>query len=171
MEIDMGGYTMRPWRAGNEEDLARYANNRNVWINLRDSFPHPYTVEDAIAWVQLQKDKEPAQSFAIATADEVIGGIGIKLQEDVHRGSAEIGYWLGEPFWGRGITTRALRALTGYAFANFDLVRLYATVFEWNPASTRALEKAGFTYEARLRKSVIKDGKVIDEFLYALVRE
>ena len=171
MEIDMGGYIMRPWRAGNEEALARYANNRNVWINLRDSFPHPYTVEDAIAWVQLQKDKEPLQNFAIATADEVIGGIGIKLQEDVHRGSAEIGYWLGEPFWNRGITTRALEALTGYAFANFDLVRLYATVFEWNPASARVLEKAGFTYEARLRKSVIKDGKVIDEFLYALVQE
>lgn len=171
MEIDMGGYMLRSWRAGNEEALARYANNRNVWINLRDSFPHPYTVEDAIAWVQLQKDKEPAQNFAIATADEVIGGIGIKLQEDVHRGSAEIGYWLGELFWNRGITTRALQALTGYAFDNFDLVRLYATVFEWNPASARVLEKAGFTYEARLRKSVIKDGKVIDEFLYALVRD
>ena len=102
MEIDMGGYTMRPWRAGNEEALARYANNRKVWINLRDSFPHPYTVEDAIAWVQLQKDKEPAQNFAIATADEVIGGIGIKMQEDVHRGSAEIGYWLGRTFLGPG---------------------------------------------------------------------
>ena len=171
MEIEIGEYRMRPWRVGDEESLARYANNRNVSINLRDSFPHPYTVEDAAAWVQLQKDRNPVQNFAIATADEAIGGIGIKLQEDVHRGSAEIGYWLGEPFWGRGIATRALRALTEYAFANFGLVRLYATVFEWNPASARVLEKAGFTCEARLRKSVIKNGQVIDEFLYALVRE
>ena len=162
---------MRPWRDGDEESLARYANNRNIWINMRDSFPYPYSVEDAISWVQLQKDRDPVQGFAIAADNEAIGGIGIRLQEDVHRGSAEVGYWLGEPFWGKGIATRALRAMTGYAFENLDLVRLYATVFEWNPASARVLEKAGFTLEARLKKSVIKDGQVIDEFLYALVRK
>ena len=162
---------MRLWRDGDEESLARYANNRNIWINMRDSFPYPYSVEDAISWVQLQKDRDPVQGFAIATDNEAIGGIGIRLQEDVHRGSAEVGYWLGEPFWGKGIATRALRAMTGYAFENLDLVRLYATVFEWNPASARVLEKAGFTLEARLKKSVIKDGQVIDEFLYALVRK
>ena len=145
MEMEIGEYRIRQWRDGDEESLAKYANNRNIWINLKDGFPHPYTVEDGVAWVQLQKDRDPVQGFTIATADEVIGGIGIRLQEDVHRGSAEIGYWLGEPFWGRGIATRALRALTDYAFANFDLVRLYATVFEWNPASARVLEKAGFT--------------------------
>ena len=170
MEIDSGEYRMRPWQGGDEESLAKYANIRNVWINLRDSFPHPHTVEDAISWVQLQKDKQPTQIFAIATADEAIRGIGIKLQGDVHRCAAEIGYFLGEPFWALGIATRALRALTEYAFANFDLVRLYATVFEWNPASARVLEKAGFTFEVRMKKSVIKDGQVIDEFLYALVQ-
>ncbi len=95
-------------------------------------------------------------------------GIGVA---GVNRHSAEIGYWLGEPFWGQGIATKAVRALTEYAFAHLDLVRIYGTVFEWNPASARVLEKAGYTHEGRLRKSITKDGKIIDQLLYAIVRE
>ena len=95
-------------------------------------------------------------------------GIGVA---GVNRRSAEIGYWLGEPFWGQGIATKAVGALTDYAYAHLDLIRLYATVFEWNPASARVLEKAGYAHEGRLRKSVTKDGKIIDQLLYAIVRE
>ena len=110
-------------------------------------------------------------SYAIASNEEAIGGIGLRLQTDVHRRSAELGYWLGEPFWGQGIATKAVGALTEYAFAHLDLIRLYATVFEWNPASARVLEKAGYIYEGGRRKSATKDGKTIDQLLDAIVRE
>ncbi len=89
----------------------------------------------------------------------------------MHRRSAEIGYWLAEPYWGRGIATRALRAFADYAFATFDLVRLYGTPFEWNPASARVLEKAGFAYEGLLRQSITKDGRSVGAWMYGLVRD
>lgn len=171
MEIPAGSWVLRPWRVGDEPALAKYANNRNVWINLKDVFPHPYTMESAVGWVQLQQDRDPPTDFAITNADEAIGAIGLRLQGDVYRRSAEVGYWLGEPFWGQGIATTAVRALAEYAFATFDLVRLQAGVFEWNLASARVLEKCGFTFEGRLRRSVTKDGRTVDELLYALVRE
>ncbi|MDE2838954.1 MAG: GNAT family protein [Chloroflexota bacterium] len=171
MEIPAGDWVLRPWRVGDEPALVKYANNRNIWINVADVFPHPYTMEDAVAWVQLQKDRDPQTEFAIANADEAIGGIGLRPQSDIHRRSAEVGYWLGEPFWGQGITTHALRVITEYAFQAFDLVRVYASVKEWNPASARVLEKCGFTLEGRLRRSFTKDGETGDLFLYALVRE
>ena len=172
MEIDIGGgYRLRPWRAGDEASLAKYANNRKVWRNMRDLFPYPYTVDDARAWLAKREGQQPENVFAIATATEAVGGIGLHPQIDIDRRTAEVGYWLGEPFWGRGIATRAVRALVGYAFANFDLARLQAHVFEWNPASARVLEKAGFTLEARVKKAVTKDGQTIDMFQYALVRD
>ena len=171
MEIPAGDWVLRPWRVGDEPALVKYANNRNIWINVADVFPHPYTMEDAVAWLQLQQDRDPPTEFAIANAEEAIGGIGLRPQGDIHRRSAAVGYWLGEPFWGQGIVTHALHAMTEYAFATFDLVRLYATVKEWNPASARVLEKCGFTLEARMRRSFTKDGKTGDLFLYALVRE
>ena len=171
MEIPAGGWVLRPWREGDEPALAKYANNRNIWINLKDVFPHPYTMEDAAWWVQAQKDREPPTDLAIADADEAIGAIGLRLQGDVYRRTAEVGYWLGEPFWGQGIATHALQAFAEYAFTTFDLVRLQAFVKEWNPASARVLEKCGFALEGRLRKNVTKDGKTVDQLLYALVRE
>ena len=171
MEIRIDPWKLRPWQPGDMDALVKYGNNYTVWRNLRDRFPHPYTTADAEEWVQLSNQCETVTSLAIATSDEAIGGIGLTLQDDVHFRSGEVGYWLGEPFWGRGIATRALRAFSEYAFANFDLVRLYAIVFEWNPASARVLEKAGFTFEARMRNSATKAGSTVDEFLYALVRE
>ena len=171
MEIAIGPWKLRPWHPGDEVALVKYANNYAIWRNLRDTFPHPYTEADAREWVQGPHQREPLTNLAIATGDEAIGSIGLRLQDDVHSRSAEVGYWLGEPFWGQGIATSALQAFSKYAITNFELVRLYAVVFEWNPASARVLEKAGFSFEARMRNSATKDGCTVDEFLYALVKE
>jgi RimJ/RimL family protein N-acetyltransferase len=170
VEIPLSRSTLRGWRHGDEASLVRYANNRNVWLNLRDRFPHPYTAADADAWIGTASVQAPLANFAIVVSGEAIGGIGLELGTDVFRRSAEIGYWLGEPFWGRGIATEAVRAVTQYAFDYFDVRRLEAGVFEWNPASMRVLEKAGYTREGRARLSVIKDGRRGDRLLYGLVR-
>ena len=166
-----GEWQIRSFRPEDAAAIAKYANNRAVSRNLRDRFPHPYSLRHAEVWIDLASAQMPETNFAIASTTEAIGGIGLELGRDVHRRSANVGYWLGEPFWGRGIATEALRALTEYAFATFDLARLDAHVYEWNPASARVLEKAGYEYEGRLRKSVTKDGQTIDQWLYAMVRE
>jgi len=171
VNLQLGNCSIRSYRKNDLESLVRHANDREIWINLRDRFPYPYTRDDARAWLQFAARMRPETNFAITVADEAVGGIGIELQQDVARRSAEIGYWLGQEFWGQGIATAALRAMTDWAFANFDLCRLYAAVFAWNPASARVLEKAGYTLEGRLRKSVYKDGKMTDQLLYALVVE
>jgi RimJ/RimL family protein N-acetyltransferase len=148
-----------------------HANNRAVWRNMRDRFPHPYTLEDAYRWIELNNTVFPETNFAIAVEDTAVGGIGIVRGDDVYRRSAEIGYWLGEEFWGRGIAPVAVRAVTDWAFATFELARIHAGVFAWNPASMRVLEKAGYTMEGCLRRSVFKDGALTDQVLYAIVRE
>jgi ribosomal-protein-alanine N-acetyltransferase len=170
MELKFEKFTIRNWQTGDESSLVHHANNRKIWRNVRDRFPHPYTLEDAIWWIGFANAENPTVNFAIEIEGVAVGGIGLILRDDVYRLSAEIGYWLGEEFWGRGIVSEALRALTEYAFANFELYRIYAEVFEWNPASMRVLEKAGYQYEGRLRKSVIKDGQIIDACIYATVR-
>ena len=171
MEIRLSRCRLRPFREGDQACLVQYADNRRIWINLRDRFPHPYTCEDADAWIRQFAGESPPTQCAIDLEGDVVGGIGITLQEDVHRRSGEIGYWLGEPFWGQGIMSEVVPAFTAYAFATFDLCRIYAAVFEWNLASARILEKAGYTLEGRLRKSVTKDGRRIDQLLYACIRE
>lgn len=170
MKMKLSKSTLRPWEPGDEESLVRHANSRLIWRNLRDSFPHPYTLADAKHWIQIANPKAPVNNFAIVVDGAAAGGIGLALKDDVFRRSAEIGYWLGEEFWGRGIVTEAVRAVTDYAFANFDLCRVYAGVFEWNRASMRVLEKAGYEFESRMRKSVTKDGETIDELIYAMIR-
>ncbi len=170
VEFDLGVCRIRSWRSEDVPALVRYANNRKIWLNLRDRFPHPYTAADAERWIRFAVQAEPETHFAIAVGEDAVGGIGLDLKRDVYRRSAEIGYWLGEPFWGRGITTAAVRAITEYAFVQFDVCRVYASIFEWNPASMRVLEKAGYVCEGRLRKSVTKDSHTIDELIYAVVR-
>jgi [ribosomal protein S5]-alanine N-acetyltransferase len=170
MELKLSKSTLRPWKPGDEESLVRHANNRKIWRNLRDAFPHPYTLADAKQWIEIAGPTTPATNLAIVVEGAAAGGIGLVLKDDVFHRSAEIGYWLGEEFWGRGIVTEAVRAVTDYAFATFDLCRVYAGVFEWNPASMRVLEKAGYEFECRMRKSVTKDGEIIDELIYAIVR-
>lgn len=171
VRLDAGLCVIRPWRAEDKSALVRHANNRKVWRNLRDRFPHPYAEADADAWLSRACAEAPATNFAIEVNREAAGGVGLVLGTDVARRSAEIGFWLGEPFWGRGIATAAVAAVTALAFERFDLCRLFAGVFEWNPASMRVLEKAGYTREGVLRRAVFKDGRQIDQVLYAIVRE
>jgi ribosomal-protein-alanine N-acetyltransferase len=171
IDLKVAGGCVRPFRRGDEPSLARYADNRKVWINLRDRFPHPYTLRDAEERIDWLLAQDPLTHFAIAVGDEVIGGIGFDLKEDIERRSAEIGFWLAEPFWGKGITTAAVRAVTEHAFATFDVCRLFGYVFSWNPGSMRVLEKAGYACEALLKRAATKDGKTIDVYLYALVKD
>ena len=172
MPLAFPGGHIRPWLPSDAGDLARLADNEAVWRNLRDAFPHPYERKDARAWIRAATRQFPCQHFAIAAgspAPVLAGGIGLILQTDVHAGTAEIGYWLGETYWGRGIMSAALGAFTDFAFAEFRLRRIYAQVLEWNPASMRVLEKCGYEAEGRLRKSALKDGAVADEIVYAKV--
>ncbi len=159
---------LRPWRLSDAGAIVRHANNRKIWLNLRDRFPHPYTEADAHAWLGMcAVEQGDPRNFAIEFQGEAIGGVGLEFLSDVHRMTAEIGYWLGEPLWGRGFATLAVTAVTQYAFATFDLRRVQATVFEWNPASARVLEKAGYALEGRLRSFIIKDNRVGDALMYA----
>jgi RimJ/RimL family protein N-acetyltransferase len=171
MEFELGKSILRPWKPGDEQSLIRNANNRAIWRNLRDAFPHPYTLADAKHWIEIANSTNPPCNFAIVVDGDAVGGIGLVLKDDVFRRSAEIGYWLGEEFWGRGIVTEAVRAVTDYAFSAFDICRVYAGVFEWNPGSMRVLEKAGYEFECRMRKSVTKDSKTIDELIYVMIRD
>jgi RimJ/RimL family protein N-acetyltransferase len=170
MELELAGCRVRSWRRGDGASLARHADNRKIWRNVRDHFPSPYTLADADLWIERVLGGEPETQFAIEVDGEAAGGVGVFLQEDVARRSAEIGYWLGEAHWGRGVMTDVVRRFTDYAFEAYDLLRVYALVFEWNTGSCRVLEKAGYALEGRLRRAVIKDGHVIDQFVYAVVR-
>jgi ribosomal-protein-alanine N-acetyltransferase len=171
MELDLPGCRIRSWREGDEASLASHASNRKIWLNVRDRFPHPYTLADAEQWVSRAVEADPETQFAVEVDGEAAGGIGLFLQEDVSRFTAEIGYWLGEAYWGRGLMTVVVRRFTDYAFATFDLTRIYGNVFDWNAASARVLEKAGYEFEGRHRRAAVKDGRVVDNLLYAVVRD
>lgn len=167
MTLTLKSCVVRPWRSSDLETLVKHANNRRIWLNLRDRFPHPYTTRDGRAFLQHVQQQSPLTTFAVVVNGEAAGGIGFQLQIDVERVSAEIGYWLGEPFWGRGIITEALVAVTARAMATHGLTRMYAMPFVWNVASCRVLEKAGYVLEGRLRNSAIKDGRLTDQLQYA----
>jgi len=167
MRLELSRCTVRRWAATDLTSLVTHANNRRVSAHLRDRFPFPYDPahgQKFLDWIVMQ----PVPSvWAIDVAGEAVGGIGVELHNDVERVSAEIGYWLGESLWRRGIVTEALQAVTAEAFRRFDLTRLYALPFADNRASVRVLEKAGYTLEGHLRQSAIKDGTIRDQLLYA----
>lgn len=151
--------------------LATLANDRRIWIGLRDAFPHPYSVDDAHRFISLARSMTPRTYFAIIYSDHLAGGIGYTLHGDVERVGAEVGYWIGVEFWGRGIATEAVRQLTTLAFARHpELRRLYAMPYVGNAASARVLEKAGYTREGTLRENIIKDGQVLDQYMYSILR-
>lgn len=172
LRIPFEGGALRPWRRDDMDALVRHADDREVWKNLGDLFPHPYTRRDAKWWLGGGYESRSEFALAIEFEGELGGGLGLKFSRDpIYRGTAEVGYWLGRAWWGRGIMTRALIALVPWAFERFDLIRIEAGVFETNPASARVLEKAGFALESRQAKSVIKDGRVLDRLLYVRFRE
>jgi len=171
VELRLARCLLRDWRFADDISLSRHADDIRIWRNVRDRFPHPYTVEHAREWIGSSSAADPTTDLAIVVDGEAVGGIGLVLGEDISRVSAEVGYWLGAEHWGKGIATEAARAFSAWAFERFDVQRLFAGVLEWNPASMRVLEKAGYTLEARARRAVIKDGRVMDDFVYSLVRD
>jgi ribosomal-protein-alanine N-acetyltransferase len=167
-----GPVIVREWRETDAIGLALQANDRRVWINMRDAFPHPYGTEDAKSLIASALEKSLPTYFAVESSGRIAGGIGYTLHTDVERVAAEVGYWLGYEFWGRGLGTVALRALTRHVFRTHQqLRRLYAVPFAWNPASARVLQKAGYRCEGTLRQSVIKNGQILDQWMYAILRE
>jgi RimJ/RimL family protein N-acetyltransferase len=170
MNITLQLCTLRRWREGDQAQLVTQANNPKVAMNLRDLFPQPYTAKDADEWIARTSQQSTVTNFAIDVEGQIAGGIGLAPRRDVNRISAEIGYWLGEEWWGRGIATDAVRGLTRHAFATLKLNRLFATPFAPNIASCRVLEKAGYRCEARMIGCAIKNGLILDQFLYAITR-
>ena len=168
MRLDCGPCTLRPWQHGDAESIVRHANDPDVAANLRDRFPHPYTAADAEEWLQFATTESPVTDFAVEVDGEAVGGIGLTLETDIERCSAEIGYWLGKAVWGRGLATAAVKTLVGYGLREFGLTRIFARVFAEHGASIRVLEKAGFSREGLMRRAAIKAKIVRDQVLYAI---
>jgi len=150
--------TLRPLLLTDSKAIAKHANNRLIWQNLRDRFPFPYTEMDAIRFIQIVSKDFPVTDFAIDINGEAVGVAGIILKDDIYRENGEIGYWLSQDYWGKGIGTGVIGELVRKAFEEFKLYRVYAEVFEGNIASARALEKNGFIKETTLINAIIKDG-------------
>jgi RimJ/RimL family protein N-acetyltransferase len=159
--------SVRAWRRSDAESLVAHADNINVAKYLRDRFPHPYTKEDARAFLKHAMSAEDPSNLAIVVEGAAVGAVGYVAGRDVERFSAEIGYWLGEPLWGRGIATEAVTLVTAHAFAEMKILRMFALPFADNPASVRVLEKAGYAREGLLRSSCVKYGEPRDQLLYA----
>jgi RimJ/RimL family protein N-acetyltransferase/2-polyprenyl-3-methyl-5-hydroxy-6-metoxy-1,4-benzoquinol methylase len=162
-----GIVTIRKLRHSDKLRMAELANNEKISINLRDAFPYPYTIADAEAFIAGCISQSPVEVFAIEYHGQYVGNIGLHKQSDVYSKSAELGYFIGEPYWNRGITTRAVKLICDYGFKELDIVRIYSGIFEYNPASQRVLEKCGFEKEAISKYAVCKKGKIYDEVRYA----
>ncbi|MEM1484343.1 GNAT family protein [Oscillospiraceae bacterium PP1C4] len=165
-------YELKKWQPDYTQSIAMYANNENIAANLRNVFPHPYTLADAEWYVNACAANSEEQQLcrAIVVNGEAVGSIGVFLKTDVYCKSAELGYWLGEPFWRQGIMSSAIRQLCSEAFKKFDIIRIFAEPYSHNIGSRKALEKAGFTLEGVLKNSVYKNGKVSDSCIYALLK-
>ncbi len=161
-------FTLRPWEPGDLENLVRFANNFKIAKNLTDKFPHPYTLEDGKAFLAMASEFNPPRIMAIVAEEGAIGSIGVFPQTDVHRFNAEMGYWLAEPYWSRGIMTRAIRLMVDYAFKTWEINRIFARPYGTNLASQKILEKNGFKREAFFEKTLVKNGELLDELIYAI---
>ena len=171
MELIEGKVRLRMLRYADRQQLAKLANNKKIWLNVRDMFPHPYTFKDAEEFIDMAKQQDPQVTFAIEYDFKFAGAIGMVLQRDVYRFSAELGYWIGEPYWSKGIATMAVGLLCDYAFNNLNMEKMFAGIFQGNEASKKVLEKCGFQLEGVARKAVYKNNKFLDEYRYGKVRE
>ncbi|MBK5245414.1 MAG: GNAT family N-acetyltransferase [Eubacteriaceae bacterium] len=165
-------FELRDWKLDDAENMVRYANNPKLAENLRDDFPSPYTLDDAHRFIDqcIHSDKTTQSIKAIIVDGEPVGSVGLTVQTDVSSKSALLGYWLGEPFWGHGMMTKAIIETCENGFKNFDIDRIFARPFAGNIASRKALEAAGFELEGILKKSVYKNGKILDSCMYAIVK-
>jgi [ribosomal protein S5]-alanine N-acetyltransferase len=172
MELDAGSCILRSWTAADSGALASIANDRRIWLNMTDTFPHPYLLDDAKEFLVKCLDQgDPPFNLAISVDSELVGGIGGHPGAAEQRENINIGYWLTPDAWGKGIATDATRRYVSYLLDTFRPRRLYATVFGWNPGSARVLEKCGFQLEGRLRQAIVKEGRVTDLLLYGLLRD
>lgn len=163
---------IRKWELSDAKDLSIALSNRKIQDNLRDGLPYPYTEEDGAAFISdmLSADENETFAFAITVDGKVIGSIGVFRQRNIHRQTAELGYYIAEEHWGKGIMTEAVKQICEYVFGKSDIIRIYAEPFAYNAASCRVLEKAGFQYEGTLRNNAVKNGKVIDMKMYSLLK-
>jgi RimJ/RimL family protein N-acetyltransferase len=164
-------YKLRNWEISDLEKLVEHANNSNIAKWLTNQFPYPYTEIDGRAYIEMVMNDSINKVFAIDISGDAVGSIGIFLQSDVHCKNAEIGYWLSEKYWGKGIMTEAIKEIVEYGFKTFDIVRIYARPFSTNKGSQRVLEKARFRQEARLEKALYKNGEYLDEIIYSKLKE
>lgn len=171
MKLQFENYCIRNFNFDDINSLVKYANNKLIVKYLRDGFPHPYTEQDAEKWISFVTNNPNNYSYAIANEIELIGGIGAILNSDVNRFTAEIGYWIGEPFWNKGIVTKALKTFCNYLFTEDQFNHLTASVFQGNEASMRVVKKAGFKLEGTLRKNVFKENIFLDQYIYGLLKE
>ena len=164
---------IRKWKLTDAKDIAVALSNKKIQDNLRDGLPYPYSEQDGIDFISsmLSANEDETFAFAITLDDKVIGSIGVFRQQNIHRQTAEMGYYIAEEHWGKGIMTDAVKQICNYVFKNSDILRIYAEPFAYNTGSCRVLEKAGFQYEGTLRKNAVKNGKVIDMKMYSLLRE
>lgn len=165
--------SIRKWRISDKADLAENLSNPKVLNNLRDGLPYPYTDQDAEAYIKsiLSADKDSTYAFAITLDDKAIGSIGVFRQDNIHSRTAEMGYYIGELYWGKGYMTAIVKQVCDYIFQNTDIIRIFAEPFAHNIASCRVLEKAGFQYEGTLRSNAVKCGNIIDMKMYAIIKE
>jgi [ribosomal protein S5]-alanine N-acetyltransferase len=171
LQTEIPHCVLRPWSPEDKPSLVHHANNHKVWRNMTEMFPHPYREADAEAWFSVVSTTGRSVHLAVVVREQAVGGIGVIAGEGIRRCTGQFGYWLGESVWGQGFATAAARTMATYALETLQFARLEASVFEWNPASARVLEKSGFVREAVLRKSVFKDNRLIDSVLFARLRD
>ena len=164
---------IRKWRISDAADLAAAISNKKVQDNLRDGLPYPYTEKDGEEFItaMLAADPDDTFAFAITVGDKAVGSIGVFRQGNIHRQTAEMGYFVAEEYWGKGIMTEAVKQACEYVFANSDIIRIYAEPFAYNSASCRVLEKAGFQLEGVLRQNAVKNGRLLDMKMYARIKQ
>ncbi len=160
--------TLRPWHIDDAEDLAKLANNKNVAQFMADVFPHPYSVENAKTFIAFATSNNTSTIFAIVVDGKPAGSIGLHLQTDILRKNAEIGYWLGEAYWGKGIITNVIPQIIDYGFKNMDIIRIFARIIGTNITSRKVVEKCGFKLEGQYEKTLYKNGEFLDEYIYAV---